>query len=314
MKRFSILLIKTTTTCMIFWILLRRINLHEIDLLIVTMKLSFFIAAISMFILQSLFAMFRWHLLLQVFSITQPVKLTFKVFWASMFFNSILIAGVAGDAVRAWMTHQSDAPISNAINSVLLDRLLAVSLLIIAICLSTPTLNQVFSNNPAVIKALHIFILAGFIGFILLGNLKRLPINWQRSELTRSIYQLSNSMKLLWKVSFQTTCIWSAAITSLICQILSMYFLTQALHLPVKLIDCLAFVPLVILATSLPISLGGWGVRESIVVILFGTLGVSSSAALSLSILSGCITLLISLPGGLIWLTNRKPTDILATR
>jgi hypothetical protein len=60
------------------------------------------------------------------------------------------------------------------------------------------------------------------------------------------------------------------------------------------------------LAAALPISIGGWGLREASFVSLLGVLGVDREAALLLSVEFGLLSMLVSLPGGLIWLTLRS--------
>jgi uncharacterized membrane protein YbhN (UPF0104 family) len=73
-------------------------------------------------------------------------------------------------------------------------------------------------------------------------------------------------------------------------------------------LQCVVIVPLSLLATAIPISIGGWGVRESAFVTGFGLVGVSASDALVLSVLFGLLNFLVRLPGALIWLTvsNRE--------
>jgi hypothetical protein len=55
------------------------------------------------------------------------------------------------------------------------------------------------------------------------------------------------------------------------------------------------------LATTLPISFGGWGVREGVLVLLLGRLGVPAAQALSVSLLFGVFGIVSLLPGLLIW-------------
>jgi hypothetical protein len=64
----------------------------------------------------------------------------------------------------------------------------------------------------------------------------------------------------------------------------------------------MAVISMVTLITVLPISLAGWGVREVTVVALLGMLGVEDEAALLLSIEFGLLAMLVSLPGGVLWL------------
>jgi uncharacterized membrane protein YbhN (UPF0104 family) len=54
----------------------------------------------------------------------------------------------------------------------------------------------------------------------------------------------------------------------------------------------------------LPVSLAGWGVREVVLVVALGSFGVPAEEALATSVLLGLCTILVGLPGGLVWLTD----------
>jgi len=60
--------------------------------------------------------------------------------------------------------------------------------------------------------------------------------------------------------------------------------------------------PPVILATVLPISIGGWGMRETAMVFMLSLVGVAPERAFLLSVLMGVVTVVMSLPGGVLWL------------
>ena len=79
-------------------------------------------------------------------------------------------------------------------------------------------------------------------------------------------------------------------------------FLALGLDLDVGLADCLVLIPPVLLITTLPISIAGWGVRELSMVAAFALIGVSDEGAVALSVLFGLVIAVMSLPGGLIWL------------
>jgi len=90
------------------------------------------------------------------------------------------------------------------------------------------------------------------------------------------------------------------------------YLLAQALGLErVDLLDCIVLVPPVILITTIPISIAGWGLREGAMVTLFAFVGVAQGDAFVLSILFGVVSLMLSLPAGLVWLASsgRNATD-----
>ena len=80
--------------------------------------------------------------------------------------------------------------------------------------------------------------------------------------------------------------------------------LALALGINITLLDCLVLVPPVMLVTTLPISIAGWGVREGAMVAAFGFVGVPAQESLLLSLLFGVLGIVVALPGGLIWLAG----------
>ena len=74
-------------------------------------------------------------------------------------------------------------------------------------------------------------------------------------------------------------------------------WLGKSLGLTLTFLDYVVFIPIVTLITTLPISIGGWGVREGATVVLFGALGVVSHNALAFSVLFGLVIAVSSLPG-----------------
>ena len=67
----------------------------------------------------------------------------------------------------------------------------------------------------------------------------------------------------------------------------------------------LAIGPVFVLAQVLPISIGGWGVREAAAITLFPMTGIDATSALLVSIMFGILIFLATLPGVLFWLTLR---------
>ena len=58
----------------------------------------------------------------------------------------------------------------------------------------------------------------------------------------------------------------------------------------------LVFFPGLILS-SLPFSIGGWGLREAVLILLGGALNIDSSISFSISVCCGVLTMLAALPG-----------------
>jgi uncharacterized membrane protein YbhN (UPF0104 family) len=70
-----------------------------------------------------------------------------------------------------------------------------------------------------------------------------------------------------------------------------------AVNASISLAVCFIVFPAVFLFSSLPISIGGWGVREGLVVVLLSANEVPPALALSASLSFGVISALMALPG-----------------
>jgi len=80
------------------------------------------------------------------------------------------------------------------------------------------------------------------------------------------------------------------------------WVLSADLRIDLRLNDAIALIPLVMLASVVPISLAGWGVREGAAAVLLSTVGISVSDAVALSLVFGVAYLATSCLAGAIWL------------
>jgi uncharacterized membrane protein YbhN (UPF0104 family) len=67
------------------------------------------------------------------------------------------------------------------------------------------------------------------------------------------------------------------------------YLLAQAVDAPVGFLACLLIVPPTLLVSTLPISLGGWGVREGALAAGFALVGASVGGAVAVSVVMGLL-------------------------
>ena len=80
------------------------------------------------------------------------------------------------------------------------------------------------------------------------------------------------------------------------------YLTFCALSVDVSILDCLVLIPPVMLLTTLPISLAGWGIREAAMVGTFTLVGIFEGDVFAASVLFGILNIILALPGGLLWL------------
>jgi len=85
---------------------------------------------------------------------------------------------------------------------------------------------------------------------------------------------------------------------------ISFYFLTRALDIYVDFKNLISIRSLSLIITSIPISIGGFGLREGSFLILFESFGIDSTRIISLSFLLFSRTLFLGIIGGILEFVN----------
>ena len=81
--------------------------------------------------------------------------------------------------------------------------------------------------------------------------------------------------------------VWSLSLCIHLITVLSVYILTKALNVEITFFHILWAVPLTLLFSSVPVTISGWGVREGLMIITLGVVGIATEASLALSVLFG---------------------------
>jgi uncharacterized membrane protein YbhN (UPF0104 family) len=86
----------------------------------------------------------------------------------------------------------------------------------------------------------------------------------------------------------------------------------KAVAAPVGFAHVLFLIPPVLLIATVPISIAGWGVRESSMIAAFAYAGLAESDGLTLSILFGAVSFIIGIVGGIVWIASGFRTTTFA--
>jgi uncharacterized membrane protein YbhN (UPF0104 family) len=89
----------------------------------------------------------------------------------------------------------------------------------------------------------------------------------------------------------------AAGVVYQLCVLMSVFLAGKALDINVGFTAILAFFPAVAIVQTLPVTIGGLGVREGALYVFLHPLGVSSEQAISLGVLVYGCTLIVSLAG-----------------
>jgi uncharacterized membrane protein YbhN (UPF0104 family) len=245
----------------------------------------------------------RWAELARPLGFDFPRRMFVWRFFEGMFFSLCLPSSIGGDVVKAYRIGDTTPRRLLAGCSVLADRLTGLSALAVlggaALAarkydLSLPVTLAVAAGLLAVV--LGAFLLAvSFLDTIIAVLPEGGPFRGFLSELLP--YQQRPSLiakAVAWSFLVQAGGAVSVAVSA------------RALGVEQPLSVWFSVVPLVALVAVLPISIGGFGVRENATALLLAEQGVSADRAVGVALLWGLSQLVIGLMGGVLFLLDRS--------
>lgn len=256
----------------------------------------------------------RWALLLRSEGCTLPFRRIFDIYFIGQFFNAFLLGACGGDVARAWwVVRESHSSRTEMASTVFMDR--AVGLLIVimmgsllALLRAPLFLDHEATRLPGLLMLGFLVASAGGI-FLLFGRhwferspwLQRLQISSVAVQLVRraydAFYRLSQNPPLLVRLS-------ALSVLNMVFLTLACHALGHSLVLGASVLDTFTFFPIIIVLSAVPLTPGGFGVREGLFVTLFGAVGVEPARAMLLSLLVYGVSLVWSLLGGWFFLAS----------
>ena len=236
--------------------------------------------------------------------IGRPISLRTSAigYFESMLFNQVLPTSVGGDASRVLRAIDAGIGYGWAICGVLIDR--ALGLWAVAFCLATSyfVAGAGLNHTPAflILSAASAVILAGSVVAAVAGEWLKpshLPV-WASAAVT-----LTNGFRRCVAIPGVFVLLVDLALTTGLV-VTSFALCARALGLQLGWIDATIIVQGVTLASILPASIGGWGLREGAAVILMAPLGFDASQATALSVLFGLIITALGLVGAFVWIVS----------
>lgn len=262
-------------------------------------------ATLVMFSL-SFFHAARWLTIIHVYGGHMKFMTSLKLVCVGYFFSQALPSSVGGDAMRIWQAHRSGLSLGTSLNTVVLDRLVALAALLIMTAISLPWLKD-FVNDSTIWWSFVLILIVGVLGFVALLVLNQLPESVIRWKVARIAVQLSTAARKILLNARSSSVTLALSVVVHIGVSLVVFMLADALGVRISLMHCILLVPLVMMVTLIPISIAGWGVRESAMVVAFGLIQVPRNDAIAVSLLFGMTLLITSMPGGMLWWKASKP-------
>lgn len=303
LRKWVLLALKVAVTGALFWYLATGVDLAQIGERLTGANHLLLLAATSVIFLQLTFNSARWTRLLTMDGATLPFAKAYRFYLEGMFFNQALPGAFGGDIMRVYRVRPFCSSLGQAVNSALLDRLSGLMGLAIVIAVGLPLLLQKTSDSNVISGFVAIFAL-GALGILVALSIARLPDEGTGGKARTALVQFARLFSRLIKHPGEAFPVLIYALGTHLLLVGIAYISAVALGLDFTLIECLIVVPTSVLVSTLPISLGGWGVREGAMVAGFALIGASGgdAGAITLGIVIGLEMLVIGLIGGGVWL------------
>lgn len=298
-------------------------NFKQVAEVLLGLNLWIFAGAIGIYVIGQLIFVARWSLLLRVQSIRIGFWPAVRLHFLGLFYNNCLPGAIGGDLPRAWyVTKHTDKKLEAAL-SVFVDRVIGLTgMLIMAFgCYwfipeksREGGFNFTFEINLfqrlAEYKVVFIWLGAGLTVIMLL-----LVSNRKGRDLLRRSFEVigRHGASVLGKIrqSIRLYChkwpaVFGALLLTFCCQgltVVAMWLIGSQIGIEVQAKYYFVFFPISWLLGAVPISVGGLGIMEGWLKVMFMRVGtMSGENALALALCQRLVFLLASLPGAVIHL------------
>jgi uncharacterized membrane protein YbhN (UPF0104 family) len=314
MRKAAIFSIKFIFSVGLLYLALGKVDFPALIARLDSRSLKWLSLAIAVIFLQLFIGALRWREISRFCEAPLSTIQATRFAVIGAFFNQTLPSSIGGDAVRLVLVSRAGAGWRAAGYSVFIDRAVGLIALATIVVVSLPWSYQLIQNvdGRTTVTAIDALALGAGVGFLLFSKL-----TWPRLKtwrVTRHVYACSVIAN---RILFDRKTVPSVAGLTFIIHALTVatvWCVAQSISLPVSYATLFLLIPPVLLISMLPISIAGWGVRETAMMVAFGYAGLPESDGVNVSLLFGAATFVAGAAGGVIWLlSSEKRLQLLPT-
>lgn len=271
------------------------------------------LASLLIFSMQGIFESGRLKIVFADFGISALESV--RLFFVGLFFSNFMPGMIGADLYQVHHMNSVRRGLLKPLSLSLFLRLtgLIINLLLALLALYFGTKNwgmEIHMHLPDLVFSSWMFVIlfliissavltASFLGrdrlHIVLDNLLRV---------VRDFFRVVHSFSL-----FDNTTMGTLGISVILCRALSIYILIQAFGSSISWIDVVLVVTVTAIATLLPISFAGLGVREISATALLIAFGIAPPDAVAISFISRSFIWILSMIGGFWFVMGKRAAD-----
>ena len=306
----SLILLKLSIALSLLWLTFRNVDLLNLSVKVHHARIDCLLLAIALQFAAYFFGSLRWWLMLAHSERSISFGAIQRPYHLGLFFNQFLPSSVGGDAVRIAALYKQGVTGRSLVSSSLMDRIIGL-IVLLWLGLIAINIGRVIDFPDGVRRGILVCaVVVPFcgVGLFLPATESLLKLFWSTQRLGRLRSLAVNVLQTCRSYGKSPRLVVQLVITSLLLQLsaTAVYFaLGIGLGIKIHFFTYIAIVSVVYFSASIPISVGGLGVRENVFVTLMVLTGASSQNSAALAVLFLFVLWISVLPGLLLFLRNR---------
>ena len=311
-KPILVFLAKLIVSATLIGFLLSRLSLEEIRQAMESPHWGWLLAALGVYGLSAFGGALQWSWILQAAGISAPRREIRRLYFIGLFFNNFLPANIGGDAYKIVDLGRREHRAHGVFCATLLDRLLGLGALTTlgAMFLAGTSAAGVLLPRSSLVLLPVLLVLVLALSFLLSRRIgQQLPGLFRRLKLVRLADQLAKITEEFGLYRRRARWLGGIFLFSMVVQLLRMVtHLLVALGLGFVLgwqqvFQLMVLIPVLAISLTLPVTINGIGLRESISANLLTWAGLTAGQAVAMEVAAYLVQVVFSLQGGvLLWL------------
>ena len=317
MKKTVFTVLRILVTVVLLYIIFKSLNYAQLKSSLKTLKYLPYIIAVALIILNTFLLTERLHVLFGVFKRKISYFKTLKYYLIGLFFNQTLPTSVGGDSVKGYLMGKEVNDIAAGVIITFIDRVIGVITMLIYLFIAVLIGGYKILDRKEFLYLLVVVTIVTIAVILIFSHRFSkffYSITFKKIEHKfKFLHKVKEAYKFFLSTKKQKKIYLFSFINSLLAQIslvIAVYFVGLALSINIQLLDYFIIMPIIFIVSMIPISIGGFGVREGTFVYILGRYGIPSEKALSLSLLFIFIFIGISIIGGISYLSLHREKGV----
>lgn len=298
------LAIKLLITGLLLWVAFAAVDLARVSSLLSALDPLWAAAAVFLTFMIIVADGLLLATVLPMFDRRVPLRIAMRYSLVGWFFSNLAPSTVGGDVFRGVQLARAGTSAGTAFRAVLAIRLLSLATLAAVMVAGLPIASRIIGDRIGYLLIL-VTLVSAIAALVAVYFFDRIPMRlrlFERWRLAERLKTISTDFRRLVTWSPQAVIAWVESAVQHVLRVGVLAALAMGLGLGIPVEALFALTPAALLLAMVPISFGGWGVRELSFVYLLGTAGVGATEALALSVAFGLLRLAVGAIGGLAWI------------